>query len=347
MQTKFNASSDRQEKFSLQSSLIYFVWNSGAAPLGGEAHLEVGTSFVGDGAPIEITAKTAAGKSVGKITDKIRNNKFVGSMPIPDNLRLGDLVYFKVKLSSHGLEGESNRIPVVLPIIVSDLSWSATEARRGDTLTLKAKVKNVINGTPAKVTIYESDQDGAHDKICELETTVQDEKIELQWEYQYHEDTDEIPSEQELQQYGRSYNPPEYFFTVKLENDEYGRDQSSGLLLFKDWIEIELRDDEGRVVPNQHYKIALPDGTEREGDLDDQGKVRIEDVPPGQFTITYPGAVTAVNQEEFTDPNTEGELSDQDLLVADQAEIDSDPQPTAGDTEEATPSSEAEDDEQQ
>ena len=91
-----------------------------------------------------------------------------------------------------------------------------------------------------KIIIYEFDRDGAHDKIVELPATVKNKKIELQWAYEYHEDTDEIPSDAEMQRYGRNYNPPEYFFTVKVDKQEFGKKQESGLLEFKDWIEIEL-----------------------------------------------------------------------------------------------------------
>ena len=42
------------------------------------------------------------------------------------------------------------------------------------------------------ILIYEHDQDGAHDRICEIPAVVQDGKIEVKWEYEYHEDTDEI-----------------------------------------------------------------------------------------------------------------------------------------------------------
>lgn len=283
METNYNIGTDTDNRITLDSSIIFAVWKSGVAPLGGEAFLEVGTSFVGFDAPIDIAAKTNAGKAVGSVSDKIRNNKFVGKIAIPDTLKVGDLVYFKVKLPRHGLELESNRIAVVPPIIVSDLQWSATEARRGDQLTLKAKVKNVADSIPAKVTIYEHDRDGAHDKIAEIQTQVFNERIELQWEYQYFEDTDEIATEAELAEYGNHYNPPEYFFTVTVEEQEYGRNQESGLLLFKDWIEVTYLDDEGHPAAGQEYVIVLADGTQKTGSLDEQGHVRVEDVPPGPF----------------------------------------------------------------
>jgi hypothetical protein len=118
---------------------------------------------------------------------------------------------------------------------------------------------------------------------------IKNSKIELDWEYEYHEDTDEIPTEEELSEYGRGYNPPEYFFTVKVADQEFGKDdQASGLLLFKDWLEIRLLKRGGEPFANEHYILTLPDGTTKEGDLDENGYVKLEDLPPGPCKVRFP-----------------------------------------------------------
>jgi hypothetical protein len=288
METNFNKSADSQHQITLQSSLVYAVWKSGTAQQGRDAYLEVGTSFVGFGSTIEIKAKSQKGKNLGSITDKIINNKYVGKVRIAEEAEIGDLAYFQVKLPGVSLEGESGRISIVPAIKVSNLQWSAAEARRGDVLTLKADVKNVNEGVPAKVVIFEADQDGAHDRICEIETTVRNSKIQLDWEYEYHEDTDEIPTQAQLERYGRNYNPPEYFFAIEIDKQEFGRDQESGLLTFRDWIEIELTDENGNAMGGQAYVIHLPDGGERRGTLDNNGFAKEENISPGTVTIDFP-----------------------------------------------------------
>ncbi|MGB5105297.1 MAG: hypothetical protein WBP29_12485 [Candidatus Zixiibacteriota bacterium] len=288
METNFSKSADSKHQITLQSGIVYAVWLSGTAQQGRDAYLEVGTSFVGFGAAIEIRAKSQAGKTLGSISDKIRNNKYVGKIAISEEAELGDLAYFQVKLPGLNLEAESNRIAIVLPIKVSNMQWSATEARRGDVLTLKADIKNVNEEVPVKVIIFESDQDGAHDRICEIETKVKNSKVELLWEYEYHEDTDEIPTQAELERYGRNYNPPEYFFVLEIDKQEFGREQESGLLTFRDWIEIELTDENGIAMSGKSYVLTLPDGSERRGTLDNNGFAREEQVPPGAVTIDFP-----------------------------------------------------------
>jgi hypothetical protein len=287
MPLKYTKSTDAKEKITLTSSLIYAEWQQSYAPVGQAASFEIGTLFVGQGAPIEARGKSKKGKNLGTVKGKVRANKFIGEFTIPADTKLGDMVYFDVKLPKNGLSGTSNQVAAVPPIVVTDMSWSAPEARRGDILTLKASVENLPDSAQVKVIIYEFDRDGAHDKIVELPATVQSKKIELQWAYEYHEDTDEIPSDADLQRYGRGYNPPEYFFTVKVDRQEFGRKQESGLLEFKDWVEIELLDDEGKDMGGVDYTLTLPDGTERKGTLDENGYAREENVPPGQIDVSF------------------------------------------------------------
>jgi hypothetical protein len=283
MPLRFTKSTDSDEKITLTSSLVYAEWQQSYAPAGQVATFEIGTLFVGQGAPIEAKGKSQKGKNLGTVSGKVRGNKFVGEFTIPADTKIGDMVTFDVKLSRNGLSGTSNAIAVVPPIFVTDMSWSASEARRGDILTLSAKVENLPEAAQIKVIIYEFDADGAHDKIVELPATVSNKKIELQWAYEYHEDTDEIPTDAELQRYGRGYNPPEYFFTIKVDHQEFGRRQESGLLEFKDWIEIDWKDDSGRPVTGKDIIVYLPDGSERRATLDENGRVRLDDIPPGGF----------------------------------------------------------------
>jgi hypothetical protein len=249
--------------------------------------LEVATSFVGNGASIKIKGKSENGKKLGKLDGKVKNNIFVGALDIPDDVKIGDQVYFEVDLPQNGLSGESNRIPTASSIDVTNLKWSAKEARRGDTLTLSADVRGCKDGTDAMITIYEYDRDSIHDKIIDIPAIVTNAKIEVKWEYEYFEDTDEIPSDEELKKYGKAYNPPEYFFVIDIEGRKFGRKQESGLLLFKDWLEIKLTDSLGQPIANVGYTLYLPDGSQRKGRLSADGFAREGDVPPGRCRFEF------------------------------------------------------------
>ncbi len=284
MSVQVSKSTDAEHKVTLDSHLLYANWVSGTAPAGGKVTFEIGTSLVGYGSPAKIKVRNTNGKNLGSLEIKIMSNRAVGEFEVPDDVDDGDQIYFEVKLSKQGLSGESDPIHAILPIKVSDMKWNSDTARRGELVTLSAKVKNVPDGTDAVVKIYEFDRDGAHDLITEILSTVENGKVNVDWEYQYFEDTDEISTEQELQQYGKSYNPPEYFFTITIEGQEFGKsDQASGLLRFKDWIELIGFDDQGQPAGGQKYKIILADGSEKKGKLDNSGLVRLDDIPPGPY----------------------------------------------------------------
>ncbi len=298
MALEFTKSTDSEHEVKLDSELISVSWTCGMAIGGQTASFEVLTELVGEGAPVKVKGKSENGKKLGKVTGVMRRNHFGGAFQIPEDIELGDKVFFEAKLSKNSLDGESEHIPAYPPIRVSNMKWSAQEARRGDTLTLSADIKGLPNEAEVVIVIYEHDRDGAHDHITELPANVDNEKIEVSWEYEYHEDTDEIPTQQELDKYNGQYNPPEYFFTIKAEGVEYGSDQESGLLKFKDWFRISLVDNSGRPKADEDYILMLADGTERKGKLDGDGQAIEQDLPPGEVRIKFPNAERDEGSEE-------------------------------------------------
>jgi len=288
METKFTKSTDKEHKIKLESSILHAIWSANEVHAGSEALIEVKTLFVGEGGKIKITGKSEKGKKLGKLTGKVYGNGFSGKLTIPDKIKPGDKAYFKVKLSGLGVSAESNRVPIKPKIEVSNMKWDKQEARRGDTLKLTVDIEGVRDKAEVKIIIYEHDQDGNHDKIAEIPTKVKNKKVEVSWEYEYHEDTDQIPSQDELDKYGKSYNPPEYFYTLKIDDQEFGQDQESGLLLFKDWVEITLTNEDGEPAGNEKYILHMPDGSKREGNLDEKGYAREKDIPPGVARVEFP-----------------------------------------------------------
>ncbi|MCG7851849.1 MAG: hypothetical protein MIO92_04950 [Methanosarcinaceae archaeon] len=287
---KFTKGTDQEHKIKLDSILISLGWKAASAYAGRTIGFEVRTSFVGQGAEINVTGKSAKGKKLGKVKGAVFANSFIGKFLLPVDMEMGDEIQFEADLPQNGLNDKSEKIPVFPVPKIEILQWSAKEAHRGDVLTLTAELKDMREGADAVVTIYEYDRNSAHDRIVEFPTTVKSGKIEICWAYEYHEDTDEIPSAVEKEKYGGAYNPPEYFFTVKVDNLEFGNKQESGLLTFKDWIEIELIAWDGKPVANEDYEIILPDGTSRKGVLDAMGHAVERDIPPGVCKVDFPNA---------------------------------------------------------
>lgn len=262
------------------------VWGRQAVTAGGKVELQVFTCFVGNGSEMKIELTDKAGKSHGSFTDQISGNRFWTEVKVPANAKVE--LYATVRLPKHGLSKKSDPLIVIPAVQITNLKWSQKEARRGDVVKLTADVKGVQDGAEAAVDILEYDADGAHDPITKLPTLVAKSKIEIEWEYEYHEDTDEIPTDEEVKRYGNKYNPPECFFTVTIEGLVAGKKQESGLLLFKDWVDIVLKDQTGSPIPKEDYVLHLPDGSKRQGTLDDEGTASEKDVPPGPYTVEFP-----------------------------------------------------------
>ncbi len=172
-------------------------------------------------------------------------------------------------------------------ITLQNMAWKSPAARRDEMVSLAAEFTGCKDGDKATVEIYEFDQDGGHDFMEKIESSVTGGKLDTEWKYVYQEDTDDIISEEEAKKTGGKYNPPEYFFTVEIGQRKWGDKQESGLLQFKDWIEVELQDENGNLLANEPFELHLPDGSAQNGTLDEKGFTRVESVPPGPVEVVF------------------------------------------------------------
>jgi hypothetical protein len=270
---------DEVKKIELPSAIQQVMWSKQMIAGGAQVGLEIFTHYVGNNSDIEIEFSDHSGKKFGTSKSKISGNHLLLQILVPADA--GQIFYAEVKLPKHGLNKKSNPLLILPKIEISNLKWDKKEARRGDILKLTADVKGAQEGSEAEIEIWEHDEDKAHDLITKIPVTVKSDKVETNWEYEYYEDTDDIPSKEETE---KGYNPPEYFFRVIIN----GTSADSGLLEFKDWIDIELKNQLEKPIPDEKYELTLPDGTQRKGTLDKEGKAVEKDVPPGKCVVTFP-----------------------------------------------------------
>lgn len=273
---EYQRPTDSAHRIELPSSIDRAVWDRSVASVGEQVEFLVYTHFVGDDSKAKITFKNRNGRKIDEITVQVYGNRCRGKWTIPEKAK--DSVYYEIELKEHGIKAESEELIIVPSRSITNARWSQSEARRGDILKLTADTENIPDGTEARIIIYEYDEDGAHDLITELRGVVENNRIEVEWEYEYYEYTDEIPNDQEAE---NGYKYPEYIFKVIIGKIE----AQSDLLRFKDWIDFIMRDGTDTPVPDQEYILHLPDGQQRRGKTGSDGRVIEKDVPPGPWWI--------------------------------------------------------------
>jgi hypothetical protein len=72
------------------------------------------------------------------------------------------------------------------------------------------------------------------------------------------------------------------------------------------WIEIVLIGEDNKPIPEEEYALLLPGGTIRSGMLDDQGSVKILDLPPGVCQVSFPN----LDKDAWTRVETQSQSAD-------------------------------------
>ncbi len=160
------------------------------------------------------------------------------------------------------------------PKIVS-ASWDRKTVKYDEKAGMRAEVQNA-DGKTAKLTVFEWDADGQHDKVTELSAPVQQGgRVESEWTCRGTEGgafSDEAEDEKLLK----------FVFTVEVEGAEKAE---SGQLEYRDFIEFQLADDDGKPLPETRYELTFSDGSKRQGKTDKDGRGFEDDVVPGNVGL--------------------------------------------------------------
>ena len=54
------------------------------------------------------------------------------------------------------------------------------------------------------------------------------------------------------------------------------------------FVAIVLRDESGKPVAGEKYKVTAPDGSVHEGELDERGGAYIDELDPGNCQVQFP-----------------------------------------------------------
>ncbi len=291
MKLSFSKGVNSKHKVELEAKLVAVRWLPQIAYAGQSTPWQVRTVGVGIGAPIKVTGKSLNGSKLGSVKGTVKNNQFSGSFLIPEDIEPGDQVILQAELSKNSLDGESLPIPVRPMVSAGNLKWDKEEVKRDEIVIMTADIRGLDSGETVEVRVYEHDAGGAHDKVLSLDGMVKDNRMELQWAFEYFDNTEDIPDDDDLEPRGGSYQPPKYFFTVVAGNKEYGRDdQASGLLAFSDDAAFQFVDEDGLPLADQDFTIRFGDRNTKDGKTDSEGWARLKELPPGKMEVDFPNA---------------------------------------------------------
>ncbi len=286
---EYQRPTDQVHEITLDSAITQATWDRPVASVGEKVEALVYTEFVGNGSEIRITIRNKSGRRLDRVDGTVYGNRFKGIWTVSDKAK--EAIYYEAEMKKHGLKEKSEEMEIIPLIKITNARWGQQIVRRQDIVKLTADVTGVTDGIEALIEIYEHDNDGAHDFVTRLKTLVNYSKIETEWQFEYQGDTKDIPTAEESP---TGYNPPQYLFKVFIGRSE----AESGLMEFKDWMEIKLVDEGNIPMGEVDYILHLPDGQKKQGKVDKNGYSKEEDIPPGKVKVEIPVAGTPVLVEE-------------------------------------------------
>lgn len=163
---------------------------------------------------------------------------------------------------------------------IVDARWSVEEADVGDTVKVQVKTVGVEDGSKADILIFVRDGNYTDHLLATLESKISGDALEEDFLLNVDEKFLSICGQKSK---NTKYSQPFFFYKINIAD----LTEQSALLMYKDHVEIKLKDDDGNAVGNIKYEAHLPSGEIREGTLDDQGEAKIENTSPGKIKVKF------------------------------------------------------------
>lgn len=159
---------------------------------------------------------------------------------------------------------------------ITKADWSAKTAYVGDKVKLLVDSVGIEDGEKAVLEVFIKDSNCADRLFKSFDSKISGGKIDYEWELEID---DNLVEGQDAKVKSSGYSTPSFYFTVTVD----GLKTKSSLLTYKDFVEIELKDDDGKPVKNVKFLVYLPNGGVKEGYLDKNGHAKVENLPPGKI----------------------------------------------------------------
>ncbi len=220
----------------------------------------------GEGHFLDLTFVDKGGKTITGVAYSIK---------APNNEETNGVLTGPIKRS--GLKEGSYEISLKA---ITKAEWSTKSAHVGDKIKLLVDTVGVEDGEKAVLQIFIKDSNCADRLHRSLDCQINGGKAEAEWELSIDDD---FVEKQDAKVKSSGYSTPSFYFTVTVANLK----TNSGLLILKDYVELELKDENDKPVGNVKYTVYLPNGGVKEGYLDKNGYAKIENLPPGKVEYKY------------------------------------------------------------
>lgn len=197
------------------------------------------------------------------------------SLKAPDNSAVAGVLGGRIKRTGVA-EGAYE---ITLRAIVN-AQWDRSEAEAGDTVTITVETVGVEADEQAIIQVFVRDSNYADHLLETFEAPVSGTRVEQQWTLEVDE---KMLAMCDRKSSSGGYSNPFFFCMVRI-GELAGR---SGLLYYKDYAEIELKDDSGAAIADKKYTARLATGEVREGTVDGSGKAKLESIPPGTANVEF------------------------------------------------------------
>jgi uncharacterized Zn-binding protein involved in type VI secretion len=168
-------------------------------------------------------------------------------------------------------------------VILMDLfgaEWSQEQANVGDTVKLSVKSTGIDDGEKVEFRIFVKDSNYSDRLLTELDSSINNNKADIEWELKIDNKLIKIIDHKET--IGR-YSQPFFYFDAYCNN----MNAKSGLLYYEDFIEVSLKDEDGKSLDNIECKVFMPSGEIKNGKLDGNGKTKIDKLPAGKVKLSF------------------------------------------------------------
>ena len=298
---RVTASPDSFTVAELDSALEWGAWGRPVVVAGGTVTLAVRGTFVGEGAPVEVTLRDARNRVVGRGTGAMHRDRAEVEVIVdrqaasrePD----GVLAAADVEVRDLGLKLVSAPL-LVLPFAeLTDARWDVAEAREGDDVELACRVTGSRAGVErlsrytAEIEVIRGDEgeDAVFEPVVTLRAPVVDGRIAVRWRVGFDAEgrvalATQADYDAEAERTGAEaarYARPAWRFRVRLA----GLAAESSEMGYRDYIEFAFTDASGDPYDKLDVVIEHPDGSRTEHTAGPDGIVRVEPAPAGPYVI--------------------------------------------------------------